>query len=117
MDYGLTALAKLRDHIQQERERQGPLSDVSSWGLLYCPKTPKQPGTVSCGACVLIMIELMATRGVEAFYLLNEQCEYRRAGGPLPEGATEVFRAEVQWTTQRRNGGFQERGAVDDALH
>ena len=67
--------------------------------MLYL-KTPGQPDSLGCGVCVLIMIALMATEGVEAFYLLNEQCEYRRAGGPQPEGATEVFRREVQWKTR-----------------
>ena len=52
---------------------------------------------MGCGVCVLIMIEFMATVGAGAFYLLNGQCQYRRAGGPLSEGATEVFRREVQW--------------------
>ena len=41
------------------------------------------------------MIELMVTEGVEAFYQLNEQCEALRATGPLPEGATEVYRRKV----------------------
>ena len=50
---------------------------------------------MSCGICVLIMIEPMATKGVEALYRLNRQCEEQRADGPLHEGATEVFRREV----------------------
>ena len=60
------------------------------------------------------MIELMATEGVEAFYLLNEQCKYRRAGGPLPEGATEVSRGEVLRDEVRRvevQQGASVRGA------
>ena len=48
------------------------------------------------GDSTLAMIELIATEGVEAFYQLNGQCEDRRAGVPLPEGATGVFRREVQ---------------------
>ena len=91
-DHDLMALAKLREHIQQELGCKGPFCDASSWDLPYL-KTPKQPDSAGCGVCVLITIELMATEGVEAFYLLNEQCKYRRAGGPLPEGATEVFRS------------------------
>ena len=55
---------------------------------------------MGCGVCVLIMIEFMATEGAGAFYLLNEQCQYRRAGGPQPEGATEVFRREAQCTAR-----------------
>ena len=58
---------------------------------------------MSCGACVLIMPELMATGGVEALYQLNRQCEDRRAGVPLPEGATEVLMREVQWTARYIN--------------
>ena len=73
-DYGLTALVKLREHVQQGLERQGSFCDASSWDLPYL-KTPKQPGSAGCGVCVLIIIELMVTRGVEAFYQLNEQCE------------------------------------------
>ena len=46
------------------------------------------------------MIDLMAIGGVGALYQLNEQCEDWRAGGPLPEGATEVLRREVQWMTR-----------------
>ena len=75
-DYDLTALAKLCEHVQQELERQGPFREVSLWDLLYL-KTPKQPGSVCCGARVLVMTELMATGGVEALYQLNGQCEYR----------------------------------------
>ena len=45
-DYGFTALAKLREHVQQELERQESFCDVSSWDLLYL-KTPKQPDPVS----------------------------------------------------------------------
>ena len=59
---GLTALARLRGNVQQELVRQGPLCDVSSWELLYL-KTPKPPDSVGCGACALIMIELMVTEG------------------------------------------------------
>jgi len=56
---------------------------------------------VSCGICVLIMIEPMATKGVEALYRLNRQCEEQRADGPLPEGATGVPRGGGgQWTTR-----------------
>ena len=59
-DHDLTALAKLREHVQQELGRQKPFCGVSSRDLLYL-KTPKQPDSASCGVCVLIIIELMAT--------------------------------------------------------
>ena len=72
-DCSFTALAKLRGHVQQELWRQESFCDASSLDLLYL-KTPKQPESVSCGTCVLIMIEFMATESVEAFYLLNGQC-------------------------------------------
>ena len=39
-DYGFTALAKLREHVQQGLERQGPFCDAGSWDLLYL-KTPE----------------------------------------------------------------------------
>ena len=81
-DCDLTALAKLCEHVQQELERQGPFCDASSWDLLYL-KTPKQPDPMGCGACVLIMIELMASEGVVVFYLVNRQREDQRAGSPL----------------------------------
>ena len=99
---GLKALAKLREHVQQELGRQGSPCDVRSWDLSYY-KTPKQPDSVSCGVCVLMMIELMVTEGVEAFYQLNEQCKARETTGPLPEGATEVYSGKVHWTTRYIN--------------
>ena len=84
--------------------RQGSACDVRSWELLGL-KTPKQPDSVSCGVCVLIIIQLMATKGVGALYELNRQCEELRASGPLPQGATEVVEGateevgrKVQWT-------------------
>ena len=46
------------------------------------------------------MTVLMATGGMEAFYLMNGHCQYRRTGGPLPEGAAGVFRREAQRTTR-----------------
>ena len=48
------------------------------------------------GDSMLAMTELMATEGVGAFCQLNGQCEELRAGVPLPEGASGVFRGEVQ---------------------
>ena len=36
---------------------------------------PKATSIESCGVCVLMMIELMVTEGVEAFYPLNVQCK------------------------------------------
>ena len=98
---GLKALANLREHVQKELGRQGPLG-VRSWDLSYY-KTPKQPGGVSCGVCVVMMIELMVTEGVEAFYQLNEQCKARETNGPLPEGATEVHSGKVHGTTRYIN--------------
>ena len=60
---------------------------------------------MSCGVCVPIMTQLMATRGVGALYELNRQCEELRASGPLPQGAAEVVESateevgrKAQWT-------------------
>ena len=75
-DYDFKALARLRGHVQQGPERQGSL---------FYLKTPKQPDPMGCGACVLIMIELMASEGVVVFYLVNRQREDQRAGSPLSE--------------------------------
>ena len=65
--------------------------------------TPKQPGILSCGVCVLMIIELMVTEGVEAFYQLNEQCNALGTTGPLPEGATGVYREKIHRTTRYIN--------------
>ena len=92
----------MRKHDQQELRRQESFCDASSWDLLYL-KTPKQPDLAGCGVCVLVMFGPMATMGVEALCQLNRQCEDRRADGPLPEGATEGFWGEVQWTTRYIN--------------
>ena len=89
--HGLKALRKLREHVQQELRRQGSLCNVRSWDLSFYMK-PKQPDIVSCGVCVLMIIELMVTEGVEAFYQLNGQCKALGTTGPLPESATEVYR-------------------------
>ena len=98
---GLAALARLRDNVQQELVRQGSVCDVSLWESLTL-RTPKQPDSVGCGVCVLISIELMATEGVGAFYLLNVQCNNWRPGGPRPKGAAKVP---------------EENCVVDGALH
>jgi hypothetical protein len=99
---GLTALTKLREHVQQELRRQKSHYDVSSWDLSHI-KAPKQPDTVSCGVCVLMMIELMVTQGMRAFYHLNKQCIALETTGPLPEGATMVYRGKVHWTERYIN--------------
>ena len=44
-----------------------------------------------------MMIELMVTQGMGAFYCLNEQCSALETTGPLPEGATVVYSGKVHW--------------------
>ena len=81
---------------------------VSISGMVVVPngtlcKAPKQPDTVSCGVCVLMMIDLMVTQGMGAFYRLNEQCNAPETTGPLPKGATELRSGKVHWTERRIN--------------
>ena len=99
---GLNALTKLREHVHEELQRQGFPCDVRSWNLSYY-MTPKQPDSVSCGVCVLMMIGLMVTEGAEAFCRLNAQCKARKTTGPLPQGATEVYSGKVHWTARYIN--------------
>ena len=50
-----------------------------------------------------MMIELMVTQGMRAFYHLNKQCIALETTGPLPEGATMVYRGKVHWTERYIN--------------
>jgi len=50
-----------------------------------------------------MMIDLMVTQGMGAFYRLNEQCNAPETTGPLPEGATEVRSGKVHWTERYIN--------------
>ena len=79
---GLKAMDKPREHVHEELVRQQSHCDVRSWEMLSL-KTPKQPDFVGCGACVLIIIELIATRGVRALCDLNKLREELHASGPL----------------------------------
>ena len=50
-----------------------------------------------------MMIVLMVTQGMGAFYCLNEQCSALETTGPLPEGATVVRGGKAHWTERYIN--------------
>ena len=93
---GLKAMHELRMHVHEELVRQGSQCDVRTWEMLGL-KAPKQPDGVSCGVCVLIMIELITTEGVGALYDLDKQCENLSASGHT-EVAIDTTKVYVQWT-------------------
>ena len=93
---GLEAMRELRKHVHEELVRQGSKCDVRTWEMLGL-KAPKQPDGVSCGVCVLIMIELITTEGVGALYDLDKQCENLSASGHT-EVAIDTTKVFVQWT-------------------
>ena len=50
-----------------------------------------------------MMIDLMVTQGMGAFYRLNKQRNAPETTGPLPEGATKVRSGKVHWTERYIN--------------
>ena len=50
-----------------------------------------------------MMIDLMVTQGMGAFYRLNKQRNAPETTGPLPEGATEMCSGKVHWTERYIN--------------
>ena len=76
--------------------RQESQCGVRTWEMPGL-KAPKQPDSVSCGVCVLIMTELITTEGVGALYDLDKRCEILSASGhtELAIDTTKVF---VKWT-------------------
>ena len=105
-EMGLKAMNKLREHVHEELMRQKSNVDVRSWEILGL-KTPRQPDSVSCGVCVLMIIELIAIKGVRALYDLHKQCEELRASAPQTQCRTVVIQdtaeVSVQWTERYIN--------------
>ena len=105
-EMGLKAMDKLREHVHEELMRQESHVDVRSWEILGL-KTPRQPDSVSCGVCVLMIIELIAIKGVRALYDLHKQCEELRASAPQTQCRTVVTQhtaeVSVQWTERYIN--------------
>jgi hypothetical protein len=86
---------KFREFLQLQCDQQGYTAfrpiDAAAFPVVKFNATPQQPDGVSCGICVLLMLELLA-RVPEEFYT--------RALSGAPWRLIDILRARAKWACE-----------------
>lgn len=88
-------LLKFREFLQLQCDQQGYTAfrpiDAAAFPVVKFNATPRQPDGVSCGVCVLLMLELLP-RDPDEFYA--------RARDGTPWRLIEILRARAKWACE-----------------